>query len=98
VISGWAWEGTAPGATGCGVSDKEDRARLAAEAWLKANPGATAVLDTARLADGTTTLSAYWARDGQARRSRRLRDGRITWARIPAQRQAPPRVAGAGTG
>ena len=58
MISGWAWEGTAPGATGCGVSDKEDRARLAAEAWLKANPGATAVLDTARLADGTPFTTA----------------------------------------
>jgi hypothetical protein len=84
VITGWAWEGTAPGAAGCGVSDKEDKARLAAEAWLRAHPGATAVLDTARLADGTTTLSAYWARAGLARRSRLLRDGRIIWARVPA--------------
>jgi len=98
VIAGWAWEGTAPGAAGCGVSDKEDGARLAAEAWLRAHPGAVAVLDTARLADGVATLSAYWFRDGRPRRSRRMRDGRITWARIPAQRQAPPRVAGAETG
>ena len=98
MISGWAWEGAAPGGAACGVADDEDRARLAAEAWLRANPGATAVLGTARLADGTTTLSAYWARDGQARRSRRLRDGRITWARIPAPRQAAPRDPRAGTG
>ncbi len=97
MIAGWAWEATAPGIAACGVSDREDRARQAAEAWLRANPGAVAVLGTARLADGTTTLSAYWAQDGQARRSRRLRDGRITWARVPAQRQAPPRVAGTGT-
>ena len=83
---GWAWEGIADGSAGCGVSDDEDRARLAAEAWLKANPQGTAVLDTARLTDGTTTLSAYWARDGLARRSRRLRDGRIVWARIPVPR------------
>jgi hypothetical protein len=91
VISGWAWEGTAPGAAGCGVSDKEDKARLAAEAWLAANPGAVAVLEVARLADGVTTLSAYWAGDGRARRSRRLRDGRIIWARVPAPR---PEAAG----
>lgn len=98
MIAGWAWEGAAPGGAACGVADDEDRAWLAAEAWLTAHPGATAVLDTARLADDTTTLSAYWARDGQARRSRRLRDGRITWTRIPAQRQASPQVPGARTG
>lgn len=98
MITGWAWEGVAPGAAACGVSGDEDRARLAAETWLTANPGATAVLGTARLADGTTTLSAYWAGDGRPRRSRRLRDGRITWARIPAQRHAPPRDATGATG
>ena len=81
---GWEWEGAADGSAGCGVSDDEDKAREAAEAWLKANPQGTAVLGAARLADGTTTLSAYWARAGVARRSRRLRDGRIVWARIPA--------------
>jgi len=85
VISGWAWEGTGPGAGGCGVSDEEDRARQAAEAWLTAHPGAVAFLGTARLADGTRTLTAYWATDGHSRRSRRLPDGRITWARVPAQ-------------
>jgi len=94
VISGWAWEATALGAGGCGVSDDEDRARRAAEAWLAAHPGAVAVIDTARLAYGTSTLAACWARDGRPARSRRLPDGRITWARVPAQRQAP----GAGTG
>jgi hypothetical protein len=98
MITGWAWEGAAPGGAACGVADDEDLARLAAEAWLTANPGATAVLDTALLADGTTTLSAYWSRDGQARRSRRLRDGRITWARIPLQRQVSPQRASAATG
>jgi hypothetical protein len=87
-----------PGGAACGVADDEDRARLAAEAWLVAHPGAVAVLGAARLADGTTTLSAYWARDGQARRSRRLRGGRITWTRIPAQRQTSPQVPGARTG
>jgi hypothetical protein len=85
-VIGWAWEGTAEGRAGCGISDDEDKARLAAEAWLAANPCGTAVLDTARLADGTTTLSAYWVKDGCARRSRRRRDGRIVWARIPARR------------
>ena len=85
-MNGWEWEGTAAGSAGCGVSDDEDRAREAAEAWLKANPQGTAVLSAARLADGTTTLSAYWARAGRARRSRRLRDGRIAWARIPVPR------------
>jgi hypothetical protein len=63
-VIGWAWEGIADGSAGCGVSDDEDRARLAAEAWLKANPQGTAVLDTARLTDGTTTLSSYWALRG----------------------------------
>jgi hypothetical protein len=85
-VIGWEWEGVTAVSAGCGVSDDEDRAREAAEAWLRANPRGTAVLGTARLADGTTTLSAYWARDGCARRSRRLRDGRIVWARIPATR------------
>ena len=90
-MNGWVWDGTAPAAAGCGVSDDEDRAREAAEAWLKANPQATAVLGAARLEDGTTSLSAYWARAGRARRSRRLRDGRIAWARIPV-----PRPGGGG--
>jgi hypothetical protein len=83
VISGWAWEGTAPGAAACGVSDREGNARRAAEEWLTDHPDGTAVLDSARLADGTATLSAWWAPGGQAQRSRRLRDGRITWARVP---------------
>jgi hypothetical protein len=82
-VIGWEWEGAAAGSAGCGVSDDEDRARQAAEAWLKANPRGKAVLSAARLEDGTTTLSAYWATAGLARRSRRLQDGRITWARIP---------------
>jgi hypothetical protein len=85
-VIGSAWEGAADGSAGCGVSDDEDRAREAAEAWLKAHPGATAVLDTARLTDGTTTLSSYWAKDGLAKQSRRLPDGRIVWVRIPASR------------
>ncbi len=83
-MNGWEWEGSAPGSSaGCGVSDDEDRAREAAEAWLKANPQGTAVLGAAWLADGATTLSAYWARTGRARRSRRMEDGRIAWAQIP---------------
>jgi hypothetical protein len=86
-VIGWEWEGAAQDGAACGVSDDEGRARAAAEAWLKANPGATAVLGTARLADGTTTLSAYWARCGRPRRSRRLRDGRISWARVPSGRE-----------
>lgn len=88
AVIGWTWEAAMQGSAGCGLSDDEDRAREAAEAWLKDHPGATAVLDTARLADGTTTLSAYWARYGCARRSRRLQDGRIVWARIPARSAA----------
>lgn len=83
---GWEWEAAAEGSAGCGVSDDEDRARQAAEAWLKANPRGKAVLGAAWLEDGTTTLSAYWAMAGRARRARRLRDGRIVWARIPASR------------
>jgi len=94
VISAWAWEGAAPGAAACGVSDDEDRAREAAEKWLADHPGAVAVLNRARLADGTASLSAWWARVGQARRSRRLPDGRITWARVPVRWQPP----GTGTG
>ena len=83
---GWEWEAAAEGSAGCGVSDDEDRAREAAEVWLKANPQGTAVLGAVRLTDGTTTLSAYWARSGLARRSRRLRDGRIVWVRISVPR------------
>lgn len=84
-MNGWEWEGTtAAGNAGCGVSDDEDRARRSAEAWLSANPGATAVLGPARLQDGATTLSAYWARYGRSRQSRRLRDGRIAWMPVPA--------------
>jgi hypothetical protein len=86
-VIGWTWEGAADGGAARGVSDDEDRAREAAEAWLRANPGATAVLSRAHLADGTTTLSAFWARTGHPRQSRRGRDGRITWARVPAARQ-----------
>jgi hypothetical protein len=90
-VIGWEWDGAVAGSGGCGVSDDEDRAREAAESWLKANPRGTAVLGAARLEDGTTTLSAYWAAAGVARRSRRLRDGRIVWARIPV-----PRPGGGG--
>ena len=67
-MNGWTWDGTAPAAAGCGVSDAEDRARQAAEAWLSANPHRTAVLGTARLDDGPTTLSAHWVSTGRARR------------------------------
>jgi hypothetical protein len=80
---GWAWDGAAAGGGGCGVSDDEDKARQAAEAWLLANPGGTAVLGPARLTDGTAALSAYWDRIGRAKRSRRTGDGRIVWARVP---------------
>jgi hypothetical protein len=74
-VIGWAWEGATDGSAGCGVSDDEDRAREAAEAWLQANPQGTAVLGVAR-------LSAYWGKVVGARRSRRLGDGRIVWAWI----------------
>lgn len=81
---GWAWDGTAEGSAGCGLSDSEGRARDAAEAWLMAHPRATAVLGVEYLEDGATTLSAYWAEAGRGRRSRRLPDGRIAWEKIPA--------------
>jgi hypothetical protein len=68
AVIGWDWEAAAEGSAGCGISDDEDRARQAAEVWLKANPQGTAVLRAARLTDGTTTLSAFWARAGLARR------------------------------
>jgi len=84
-VIGWAWDGAAGSAAGCGVSDDEGRARQAAEEWLLANPGAVAELSRATLADGATCLSAYWARTGHPKRSRRHRNGRITWARVPAR-------------
>lgn len=80
---GWTWEGAAEGSAGCGLSDDEGRARADAERWLEANPRATAVLGMERLTDGSSTLSAYWAAIGVARRSRRTPDGRITWAPAP---------------
>jgi hypothetical protein len=87
VISGWAWEGTAANGGACGISDNQQKAKFAARDWLIANPDGEAVLSPACLADGTTTLSAFWARTGHPRQSRRTRDGRITWARVPAARQ-----------
>lgn len=84
---GWAWDGTAAGAGGCGVSDDEGKARKAAEAWLAANPGGTAVLGPARLTDGTAALSAHWDMIGREKRSRRMNDGRIVWARPSAGRR-----------
>jgi hypothetical protein len=63
------------------------RAREAAEAWLNANPRATAVFGVARLADGTTTLSAYWGKVVCAQRSRRLSDGK--WVRIDRRYNNP---------
>lgn len=79
---GWAWDGVAPGVTGCGVSDDEERARRAAEAWLAANPGGTALLGLARLDVGLRVLSSSWEPAGRQRRSRRLRGGRIGWERV----------------
>jgi hypothetical protein len=82
---GWTWDGTADGGAARGLSDDETRARDAAEAWLRANPGATAVLTRAHLADGATTLSAFWVRTGHPKQSRRLHNGRITWVRVTAR-------------
>ena len=76
-MTGWEWEGAAKDSAGCGVSDNETRARQAAEAWLKANPQGTVVL-------GPMPLAVYRVKGGCAERSRRLQDGRIVWARIPA--------------
>lgn len=84
-MNGYVWDATADGAAGCGVSDDEDRARKAAEEWLKANPDGTAILSPARLTDGTAALSSHWDTVGRAKRSRRVGGGRIVWTRIPAR-------------
>jgi hypothetical protein len=87
-VNGWMWHGTAPGAAAEGVSDEEDRARAAAEAWLRANPGGTALLEQAWLADITVTLDPRWEAvpSGARLASRCLPDGRVTWARGAWQR------------
>ena len=87
-MNGWEWTGTAPGATGTGVSDDEDKARAAAEDWLRANPGGTAVLGPAWLDIDLRALWATWRPYGQRERSKRLPDGRITWVPVPASQQA----------
>lgn len=81
----WSWEGTAEDGSGCGVSDDEDRARKAAEQWLRASPRGTALLGPAYLDDSPRALSSSWRPCGEQKRARRLQDGRITWARIPAR-------------
>jgi hypothetical protein len=87
-VIGWAWEGTAEGRAGCGVSDDEDRAQEAAEAWLMASQHGTALLGQAYLSDDMRALSASWRPVGEQKRARRLPDGRIAWARIPTRKDA----------
>lgn len=82
---GWQWDAAAPGASGHGVAGEEDRAREAAEAWLRANPAGTALLGLAVLSGDQRALSASWRPFGEQERSRRLPGGRITWGRAPAR-------------
>jgi hypothetical protein len=87
VISGWEWDGTAGEVTVSGLTGNRDKAVRDAEDWLRANPGGTAVLAPAVLADGSRTLHAFWLR-GASLRARRMRDGRIVWARVPRREAA----------
>jgi hypothetical protein len=83
---GWEWDGTAPGAAVTGVSDDKDRARRHAEAWLADHPFGRVLLGQAWLYRGPDVLEPRWApcEHGERLTSRRLRDGRIAWARARA--------------
>lgn len=82
---GWQWEGAAPGVAACGVSDDEERARGAAEAWLAAHPGGTALLGRTRLDDDPRALSASWRPIGARESARRLPGAQVAWTFILLQ-------------
>jgi hypothetical protein len=87
-VNGWMWHGTAPRAAAAGVTDDEDRAKASAGAWLRANPGGTAVIEQAWLPDITVTLDPRWEAVplGTRLAARCLPDGRVTWALGACQR------------
>jgi hypothetical protein len=73
----YLWDVQTLGGTARGVSDDEERARLAASAWMLATGVAGRVERATPLAGGG------WLTDGYRRLgsgwSARLRDGRVTW-------------------
>ena len=73
----YLWDVRALGGTARGVSDDEERARLAVSAWMLTTGGAGRVERAAPLSGGG------WLTDGYRRLgsgwSARMRDGRVTW-------------------
>ncbi len=87
----WTWDAFAPGRSGGGASDDEQRARQAAEAWMRANQAETASLDQVRLALGSGSLLTHYERTGIRLAAERHRNGRITWR--PPQARAEQRAS-----
>lgn len=78
----WLWDAVGPARTACGVTDREARARLDAEAVLIAGHAATARVERAGLGLGAGSMTYGYQRTGQAWHAR-CSNGRVTWEPVP---------------
>lgn len=90
----WEWDAAAPRAAGYGVSDNEDAARKAAEAWLRANPGGSARYGRTWLTDPGQMLSPWWMPPVVFLQALVLPDGSVTWEERPADMAAAAALRG----
>jgi hypothetical protein len=74
----WAWSSTAPGITGAGVSDDQERAARAAAQWMTAHGAATALLEQVRTALASDLIDGYM-RTGARLAAVRHGNGHVTW-------------------
>jgi hypothetical protein len=71
----WIWDSSAPGAEGCGVSDAEDAAKAAAEAWMRQHAAAAAVAAPVRL----DVVDLAYVPAGRPLEAVRHGNNQITW-------------------
>lgn len=78
----WLWDVPRPGRSGCGVSGDKDRAREAAEEFLRDGAG-DARVEAASFTDGTDALTSGYRRTGDGWQARPGPRGLIRWVPLP---------------
>jgi hypothetical protein len=74
----WAWSSAAPGITGAGVSDDQERAARAAAQWMTAHGAPRALLEQVRTALAPDLIDGYM-RTGARMALIRHGNGHVTW-------------------
>lgn len=85
----WLWDASVPARCGRGVTDDEERARRAAETWLRSGDAGGARVEKALTVLGCVTLTVAYERTGEGWAAQRGRDGQITWTPLTAPLQEP---------